>query len=110
MLEHVNDENFEEEIIYSDKPVVVDFWSNSCKPCSQFAPTFKALSTKYEGRVKFLKCDVVRNKAITNLFNIKSVPSVLFFCEGKIVDRITGNYNANEFEKNLKKLLEGCKE
>jgi len=105
MVINVNEENFEEEILYSDVPVIVDFWAKSCAPCLAFAPTFKKLSKKYEGKIRFLKCDVEKNKALTNLFDIKSIPTLLFFCDGKIQDRIVGNYNTQKLEEKLKNLM-----
>jgi len=108
MVINVNEENFEEEILYSDVPVVVDFWAKSCAPCLAFAPTFKKLSKKYKGKIKFLKCDVGKNKALADLFNVKSIPTLLFFCDGEIKKRTKGKYDAESLEEKLKDLMEGC--
>ena len=110
MVINVNEENFEEEIVYSGIPVVVDFWAKWCHSCSAFTPTFKKLSKKYKGQIRFLKCDVAKNKAITDLFDVKSIPTLLFFCDGEIQDRITGKYNAEKLEEKLKNLMEKCQE
>lgn len=110
MLIHVSEENFEEELLYSDIPVVVDFWAKWCSPCLAFAPTFKKLSKKYEGKIKFLKCDLGKNKALADLFNVKAIPSLLFFCDGEVHDRTTGIYNVEALEKKLKSMMEKCEE
>ncbi len=108
MVIHVDEENFEEEILYSDIPVVVDFWAKWCAPCLAFAPVFKELSKKYGGKIKFLKCDIEKNKAVANLFNVKSIPTLLFFCDGELVDRTTGKYNDEKLEGKLKGLMQRC--
>jgi len=110
MVIAVNEENFEEEIVYSDVPVVVDFWAKWCTPCLAFAPIFKKLSKKYKGEIKFLKCDVGKNKALVDLFNVKSIPTLLFFCDGEIKNRTKGKYDAERLEEKLKDLMERCQE
>jgi len=108
MIVHVDEQNFEEEILYSTKPVVVDFWAKRCAPCLAFAPTFKGLSKKYKGKIKFLKCNVEKNKALGDLFDVKSIPTLLFFCDGEIKKRTMGKYNTEKLERELKDLLERC--
>jgi thioredoxin 1 len=106
----INEGNFEEEIVYSDVPVVVDFWSKRCRPCLAFAPTFKKLSKKYKDQIRFLKCDVAKNKALTDLFNVKSIPTLLLFNDGELQDRMVGNYDIEKLEEKLKNLMEKCQE
>ncbi len=108
MVLGVNEKNFEEEITYSDMPVVVDFWAKWCAPCSAFVPTFKKLSKKYRGKIKFLKCNIQKNKALAHLFDVKSIPTLLFFCDGEIKNRLTGGYDTEKLEEELKELLKGC--
>ncbi len=110
MILHIDEDNFEDEVIYSEIPVVVDFWARWCRPCLTFAPTFKELSKKYEGKIKFLKCDIEKNKAIANLLNVKSIPTLLFFCSGEVKERITGKYNVEKLEERLKSLMKECQE
>ncbi len=104
----VTDENFEEEIVYSELPVVVDFWAPWCGPCKAFAPVFEKISKKFDGRIKFMKCNVEKNKAVAEMFGVKSVPTLLFFCDGKVVDRSVGSYPIDSLEKKLLWLEKQC--
>jgi len=108
MLSNVNEENFEEEVIYSEIPAVVDFWAKKCPPCIVFGPIFEKLSKKYKGRIKFLKCRVGKNRGLADLFDVKSIPTILFFCEGEITKRIKGKRDTASMEKELKDLLKRC--
>ncbi len=108
MITEITEENYEDEIIFSEIPVVVDFWAKWCNPCMAFAPIFEKLSKKYEGKIKFLRCNIEKQKAIATFFNVKSIPTTLFFCNGEIKFRLVGNYNLKNFEEKLKKLLKEC--
>jgi len=109
MVLQVNEENFEDEILYSDIPVIVDFWAKWCKPCLEFSPTFEKISKLYEGKVKFIKCNIEKNKSIANLFDVKSIPTILIFCDGKIVRRLLGSYKLKEIKEELEKVVKSCK-
>lgn len=84
------DANFTAEVINSDKPVLVDFWAEWCGPCRMIGPLVEELANEYEGIAKIGKVDVDVNPQISMQFNIRSIPSLLVFKGGKVVDQIVG--------------------
>lgn len=90
MLDKVTDDNFFEKVIKSNKPVVVDFFSSTCEPCKELMPTMEKLAEEYKEKVKFAALRVESNQKIPLNFGIMSVPTVLFFKEGKILEQLIG--------------------
>ncbi|MDX1673451.1 MAG: thioredoxin [Longimicrobiales bacterium] len=86
----VDDGNFETEIEGSEGLAMVDFWAEWCGPCRMVAPVVKQLASEYEGRLKVGKLDVDSNQQTAMRFNIRSIPSILFFKDGKHVDTVVG--------------------
>lgn len=86
----VTDETFELEIEKHDGLVVVDFWATWCGPCRMIAPILDQLATEYAGKVKVAKLDVDTNIRTATRFNVRSIPLLLFFKDGKVVDQIVG--------------------
>ena len=86
----VNDANFEQEIEKHDGLAVVDFWATWCGPCRMIAPILDQLSVEYAGKVKVSKMDVDANIKTASRFNVRSIPMLLFFKNGKVVDQIVG--------------------
>ena len=86
----VTDENFELEIEKHAGLVVVDFWATWCGPCRMIAPILDQLATEYAGKVKVAKLDVDTNIRTATRFNVRSIPLLLFFKDGKVVDQIVG--------------------
>ncbi|MRR10069.1 thioredoxin [bacterium] len=89
-LVHLTDATFDQEVIKSDLPVIVDFWAAWCGPCRMIAPVFEELSGDYAGRLKFGKVDVDANPATAGQYGIRSIPSLLVFKQGRVVDTIVG--------------------
>jgi len=87
---HVTDDSFEQEVLKSELPVLIDFWAIWCGPCMAIGPTIEELATEYEGRFKVCKVDVDANQQIGMNYGIRSIPTLLIFKEGKLVDTIVG--------------------
>ena len=84
------DANFEDEVLNSDQPVLVDFWATWCGPCRTIAPTIEKLAADYDGRAKVIKVDVDNNPQTAMKYGIRSIPSLLFFKGGRPVDQMVG--------------------
>jgi thioredoxin 1 len=86
----ITDETFEKEVLQSDQPVIVDFWATWCGPCKMIAPIVEEIAGEYAGRVKVAKLDVDANNLTAGKYNILSIPSLLFFKNGEVVDQVIG--------------------
>jgi thioredoxin 1 len=86
----ITDANFEQEVLKSDIPVLIDFWAVWCGPCKMIAPFVEELAGEYEGKVKVGKVDVDNNPQISMNYGIRSIPTLLIFRDGKIADQIIG--------------------
>ena len=97
----VNDANFENEVEKHDGLAIVDFWATWCGPCRMIAPILEQLSSEYEGKVKVTKLDVDANIKTGSRFNVRSIPTLLFFKGGKVVDQIIGAVPKGHIENKL---------
>lgn len=93
------DANFEAEVIASEQPVLVDFWAEWCGPCRMIGPVVEELAGEYEGKVKIGKVDVDNNPAVSVQYGIRSIPALLVFKGGKVVDQIVGAVPKSHLKK-----------
>jgi thioredoxin 1 len=86
----VTDSNFQNEVLQSDKPVLIDFWAEWCGPCKMIAPMVEELAKEYDGKLKVGKVDVDSNQQTSMQYGIRSIPTLLIFKGGKVVDQLVG--------------------
>jgi thioredoxin 1 len=101
----VSDATFESEVLKSDKPVLVDFWAPWCGPCRMIAPIVEELANDYEGKAIIAKVNVDDNPKISMQFGIRSIPTLLIFKNGQVVDQIVGAVPKGVIESKLKSQL-----
>ncbi|MEX2672455.1 MAG: thioredoxin [Phycisphaeraceae bacterium] len=95
----LNDGNFEQEVINSDQPVLVDFWAEWCMPCRMLAPTIDEIADEYKGKAKVGKVDTDANRDITLKYQINAVPTVILFAGGEVVKKFVGMTNKADMAK-----------
>ena len=102
---HLSDGEFDTEVLKSNVPVLVDFYADWCGPCHAIAPTIEALSSEFEGKVKFVKVDVDANQEVASRYEIMSIPTIILFENGKVEDSIVGAYPANVYKQHIERAL-----
>jgi len=103
----VTDTSFEQEVLKSDKPVLVDFWASWCAPCRMLAPAVEAVAEQYDGRAKVTKLNVDENSATSARYNIKGIPTLLLFKDGVIKEQIVGATSKENIAKMIEVHLSG---
>ncbi len=101
----VSDATFDEEVLRSEQPVLVDFWAVWCGPCRAIAPAVESVATTYTGKLKVAKVNVDENGAIASRFGIRGIPALLFFKGGKVTDQVVGYVPQNIIEEKVQRLL-----
>jgi len=105
MVIDVTDANFEEEVVKSPLPVLVDLWAPWCGPCRMVAPVIEKLAEKYNGRFKFCRVNVDENQKIAAGYKVMSIPTLMFFKEGKAVDTVIGAVSEKALQPKIESLL-----
>ena len=98
----VNEQNFQDEVVKSEIPVLVDFWATWCNPCKMIAPMIDKIAKDYEGKMKVVKVDVDSNPGIASTLGIRSIPTLMIFKGGDVVEQVIGV----AAEAQLKKLID----
>lgn len=106
--EHVlelTDDNFEQEVIQSDRPVLVDFWAEWCQPCRMVAPTISEIADDYKDRIRVGKLDTDANTIVATRFDIRAIPTLLLFRKGRVVHKFVGMTPKPELTKEIEKAV-----
>jgi len=101
----LTESNFRNEVLESSKPVLVDFWASWCGPCHIIAPTIEELASDYDGQATVGKLNVDEQPGIAQQYGIQSIPSVLFFQDGKVVDQVVGAVPKKALAEKLNRLV-----
>lgn len=101
----LNDENFEEEVLNSELPVLVDFWAEWCPPCLIVAPVIEEISQKYEGRLKVGRLNVDESSLTAAKYGIRSIPTFIVFKDGKVLGQTVGAMSREALEEKIGEIL-----
>jgi len=102
----LTDQTWDNEVLNSDLPVIVDFWAEWCAPCSMIAPVVEQMSEEYEGKIKVGKLNVDENQVTAGKYQVMAIPTILFFNGGKLVDRVAGVVPKKILVEKIEKILE----
>ncbi len=106
---HIDEKNFKKEIIDSNIPVLIDFWASWCGPCQMMGPVFEQVSEQYKGKVSFVKLSTEDHPELAGKFEIRGIPTLVFYHKGKEVDRLVGFRQKNELITEVNQLLSRAK-
>ena len=102
---NIGDGEFKKEVLESQQPVLVDFWATWCAPCRAIAPLIDDLATQYKGQVKVTKINIDDNQGTPQQYGIRSIPTLLVFKGGQVVEQIVGRVDKSRIEDALRKAL-----
>ncbi|MDD2679646.1 MAG: thioredoxin [Candidatus Omnitrophica bacterium] len=102
---HFSDTDFKKEVLESKLPVVVDFWANWCGPCKMITPIVEELAKEYSGKVKIGKLDVDSNPKSASAYGIMSIPTLMFFKGGKVMDQVNGALSKSALKQKIEENL-----
>jgi len=101
----VNENSFDTEVMKSQMPIMVDFWASWCMPCKMLAPTIDEVAAAFEGKAKVVKVDVDSNQPLAAKYGIRSIPTLLIFKDGQVIDTMVGGQTKADIAAKLNKLL-----
>lgn len=102
---HTSDSEFQKDVLDSKIPVLVDFWAEWCGPCKMVAPVLDELAKEYEGKIKIAKVDVDQNQQVAGNFNIRSIPTLLFFKNGQVVKQLVGAHPKTKLVTEIQEVI-----
>jgi thioredoxin 1 len=105
MVNEIKDQDFDQEVLKSSLPVVVDFWAPWCGPCKQIAPIVEKLSEEYKDKLKFCKINVDENHDTASKYHVMSIPTLIFFKKGELVEQTVGGVSEKTLRSKLQELL-----
>ena len=105
LVNEVTDQTFEQDVLKSDTPVLVDFWAEWCQPCRQLAPTVEAVAQKYEGRARFVKLNVDDSGQTAQHYGVKGIPTLILFKSGNETDRVVGTTSKENISRMIDRAL-----
>ncbi len=97
--------NFETEVVQADTTVVVDFWAEWCQPCKMLSPVLDSVASKFGGKIKVVKCNVDENQDIAMKYGVMSIPNLIFFKDGQVVNQAVGYMNEAQLSAKVDEVL-----
>lgn len=104
-LSHLDNNNFQKEIIQSNVPALVDFWATWCGPCKMISPIIDEIAKEYDGKLKVSKINIDDSPELASQFGIMSIPTLLFFKDGEVIDQITGVVSKATLKEKIDEIL-----
>lgn len=106
-VQEISQDQFEQQVIQQEKPVIIDFWAPWCGPCKAMTPLFTSLAETYGSKMIFAKCNVDENQEVANRLGIKAIPTLMVFKDGGLVNTITGLISQGALEDAINQTLAG---
>ncbi len=104
-VQNINDADFEQVVLQSDVPVLVDFWAPWCGPCKMVGPVLEQIAGEYAGKAKVVKVNVDDNKQVAGSLGVQSIPTVVLYKDGEVVEKVIGARPKSDFENMLNKAV-----
>ncbi len=105
-INNITDATFEDEILKSDVPALIDFWATWCAPCKAIAPIVEEMATKYDGKLKVVKMNVDDNQSTPGKYGVRSIPTLILFKNGEVADQVIGAVSKSHIEDFIDRALE----